>query len=147
MAKVSKNVYHIHSERKFNYICDNQFVDRMFKWSDVTHPAEQLFQDVKDYVGMQEDRLKLETTKVASTGIARLLAMIVILQVFFIFLLLAVFALILVLGEIINNYAIAACIFAGLFLVLLILLWSRRKKLFVNSFIQMFIGLFYGSKK
>ena len=116
----------------------------MFKWNDVTHPAEELFEDVKDFAAMQEDRLKLQTTKVASTGIARLLTMILILQVFFVCLMLTIFALVLVIGEIIDNYAIAACIFAALLLLLLIVLWSRRKKLFVNSFIQMFINLFYG---
>lgn len=119
----------------------------MFNWDNLTKPAEELAQDVREYAELQADKVKLETTKVASTGIARLLSMILILQVFFIFLLLATFALILVLGELIGSYAIAAVIFAGLFLLLLIWLWSRRKSLFVNSFVKMFISLFYGTEE
>lgn len=119
----------------------------MFNWDNLARPAEELAQDVKDYAEMQADKVKLETTKVASTGIARLLAMIVILQVFFIFLILLTFALVLVLGEIIGSYAIAASIFAGVFLLLLIWLWGKRKRMFVNSFVKMFIGLFYGTEE
>lgn len=119
----------------------------MFNWDNLAKPAEELAQDIRDYAGMQADKLKLETTKVASTSIARLLALILILQVLFIFMLLLTFALVLVLGEIIGNYAVSACIFAGLFLVLLVWMWTRRKKMFVDSFIRMFIGLFYGTQE
>lgn len=118
----------------------------MVKFSDFSKPVEDLAGDVKDYVAMREDKLKLQTTKVASTGIARMLAMIVIILLAFIVLMLLAFSCVLLLGEAIHSYAGAAFIITGVLAVLLVVLFFCRKKLFVNSFVKLFIGLFYGEE-
>lgn len=118
----------------------------MLNFSDMAKPAENLASDVKDYVTMQEDKLKLQTTKVASTSIARMLAMILIILVAFVVLMLLAFSCVLLLGEAIHSYAAAAFIMTGVLAVLLVVLFARRKKLFVNSFVKLFIGLFYGEE-
>ncbi|MBR5056136.1 MAG: phage holin family protein [Bacteroidales bacterium] len=119
----------------------------MLNLNDLAKPAENLADDVKDYISMQEDRLKLETTKAASTSIARLLAMVLIILVAFVALLLLAFACVLLLGEAMKSYAGAAFIVTGVVAVLLLVLVLCKKKLFVNTFVKLFIDIFYGNGK
>ena len=118
----------------------------MLNLNDLAKPAENLADDVKDYISMQEDKLKLQTTKAASTGIARLLAMVLIILVAFVALMLLAFAGVLLLGEAMKSYAGAAFIVAGVVTVALLVLILCKKKLFVNTFVKLFIDVFYGEK-
>ena len=116
-------------------------------FSKLTAPAKELRDDVTEYLGLQQDRLKLETTKVASVSIARLLTAILILNVALIVLALLAFSAILGLGSLIGDYAAGAAIVTGVFVALLIALIFCRKRLFVNSFVRMFINLFYDGEE
>ncbi|MBO4570678.1 MAG: hypothetical protein J5699_01970 [Bacteroidales bacterium] len=118
----------------------------MLNLNDLAKPAENLADDVKDYISMQEDKLKLQTTKAASMGIARLLAMVLIILVAFVALMLLAFAGVLLLGEAMKSYAGAAFIVAGVVIVALLVLILCKKKLFVNTFVKLFIDVFYGEK-
>lgn len=115
----------------------------MLNLNDMAKPAESLMDDVKDYIAKREDMFKLKTAKAASTAIGRLLTMFLVVLVIFIVLTLLAFALVLLLGELIGSYAGAAFIMMGVFVLLLIWLIAKRKTLFVNPFVRMFIGLFY----
>ena len=119
----------------------------MLNLNDLAKPAENLADDIKDYISMQEDKLKLETTKAASTSIARLLAMVLIILVAFVALLLLSFACVLLLGEAMHSYSAAAFIVAGVVIILTALLFLCKKKLFVNTFVKLFIDVFYGNGK
>ena len=112
-------------------------------FSKLSAPAKELTGDVKEYLSLKEDQLKLQTTKVASVSIARLLTAILILNVCLIVLALLAFTAILGLGALIGNYAAGAGIVTGVFIVGLVVLILCRKKLFVNQFVRMFINLFY----
>lgn len=119
----------------------------MLNLNDLTRPAEKLADDVKEYLSMQEDRLKLEATKAASTGLARVLAMVLIILVAFVALLLISFASVLLLGEAIGSYALAAFIVAAAAIALFSVLLLCKKRLFVNTFVKLFIDIFYGDGK
>ena len=110
-------------------------------------PVKELADDVKDYIALKEDQLKLKTTKVASVSIARLLTAILILNVCLIVLALLAFTAILGLGSLLGNYAAGAGIVTAVFVLLLAVLYLCRKRLFVGSFIQMFIKLFYDEQE
>lgn len=119
----------------------------MLNLNDLAKPAENLVGDIKDYISMQEDRLKLEATKAASTSIARLLSMVLIILVAFVALLLLSFACVLLLGEAMHSYSAAAFIVAGVVILLTAVLFLCKKKLFVNTFVKLFIDVFYGNGK
>ncbi|MCM1177959.1 MAG: hypothetical protein NC115_03110 [Bacteroidales bacterium] len=100
----------------------------------------------KDYMEMKADGLKLKATESLSLVFSKFLSLFVIIMVLMIVLVTIAFGGVLLLGDIIGSYAAGAFIVAGVFLIALIVLICLRKKLFLNSFVQLFIQIFYGDK-
>lgn len=49
-------------------------------------------------------------------------------------------------GKLLGDYAAGAFIVSGVFLLILIVLFAFRKKMFVNSFVKLFVEVFFGRK-
>ncbi len=113
----------------------------------LTRPVEELSDSVKEYADLRLDDLKLRTAKGLSLTLSRLLAMILVIFAFSIVLLSLAFGLALLLGKAIGSYAGGAFIVAGFFLLVTIVLVALRKRLFVDSFVKMFIGIFFDEKE
>ncbi|MBO5471383.1 MAG: hypothetical protein J5976_02950 [Bacteroidales bacterium] len=107
---------------------------------------EKLTSQTRRYIDLQIDALKLKTIDGLSVGVSSLLAMMAILMAGAIALAAISFGLVILLGELIGSWAGAAFIIGGVFLVILILLYIFRKKLFLDMFVQLFTGIFYGKE-
>lgn len=107
---------------------------------------EDLSSDVREYMGLKTDELKLKAVEGLSVGVGRVFAFLVILMVLAIVLAAFAFGSVLLLGELTGSQAAAAFIVGGVFLVLLAVLYLLRNRLFVNIFVKLFIGIFYGDE-
>ena len=99
--------------------------------------------DTGKYLEKKLDVLKLQTVDGLSVAASSILAMMAILMVGAIVLAAFAFGTVMLLGELIGDWAVAAFIIGGVFLILLIILIIFRRKLFVDMFVQLFIGMFY----
>lgn len=111
--------------------------------SEFTRPLEDLSRNATEYVDMKVDELKLRTVKGLSVAMNELVAVVLILSVATIVIMAFAFGSVLLIGDLIGSYAAGAFIVSAVFLVLLIVLFSIRKKLFLNSFLKLFLGLFF----
>lgn len=100
----------------------------------------------KDFMDMKADEVKLKATESLALVFNKFFTLIVILMVALILFTALAFGGVLLLGDLIGSYAAGAFIVAGVFLVVLIILICLRKKLFLNSFVQLFIQIFYGDR-
>ena len=112
----------------------------MSKFSD---PAEKLGLEVREYARAQADQLKFQTVKALSQGTATLTGLLLIFIVGSALLLTLSFALVLLIGELMKSYAMAAFIVSGALALILIILIAIRPKLFKNSFIPNFLQIFF----
>ncbi len=110
--------------------------------SNLTSPVEKLSQDAKGYIDESFDNLKLQASKGLSQVTGTLAGLAVILLVLGALLMVLAFAGGLLLGEILNSYALAAFIIAGVLLLLLIILYLCRGVLFRNSFVKIYTDIF-----
>ena len=106
-------------------------------------PADHLAHQTRGYVDAQIDNVKLRSVKGLSQGTSAIAGLLLI----FIFVGALVMALslavVLWLGEVLNSYAKAAFIMAGVLLLVLVVLFLLRKRLFKNSFVSMYTDIFY----
>ena len=98
------------------------------------------------YLDLKLDALKLQTVDALSVVVSRLLTMMAVLMLGAIVLAAFAFGTVILLGQMIGNWAAAAFIIGGLFLVLLVLLLVFRRKVFLDMFVKLFIGIFYGNE-
>ncbi len=108
-----------------------------------TGAAEDLAEKASEYIDLKIDDIKLRTAKGLSVTLNHLLLAILFLSLGSIVLMALAFGGVLLLGDIIGSYAAGAFIVAGIFLFLMGILFTLRKKLFINGFVQMFIRLFF----
>lgn len=108
-----------------------------------TKPLEDLSKNAAEYVDMKIEDVKLRTVKGLSVAMNKLIVAIILLFVASIALLAAAFGGILLLGDLIGSYAGGAFIVAGIFLIILVILYCMRHKMFLNSFLRMFLNLFF----
>lgn len=108
-----------------------------------TEPAERLAESAAQYIGLKVDEVKVRTAKGLSIALNRLLVAILLLTLCSIVLMSAAFGGVLLLGDLIGSYAAGAFIVAAIFLVLLIVLFLLRDKLFLNGLVRMFVRLFF----
>jgi hypothetical protein len=113
--------------------------------SNFSKPAEDLGQSAREYVDLKVDDLKLRTVRGLSLSVSKILSMILIVGVASTILLALSFGLILLFGELIGSYGWAALIVAGVLCIILGVLYLLRNKLFRDSFVQLFVKLFFGS--
>lgn len=111
--------------------------------SEFTRPAEQLSTEVRSYVDLKVDELKLKTARGLSLSVSRILGVILILGVVTTLLLVLAFGVVLVVGDLIHSYGGAAFIVAGVLAVILGVLLLFRERLFRNSFVPLFVKLFF----
>ena len=111
-----------------------------------TRPAEEFVGEVTEYIDLKADDLKLRTAKGLSITLQRLLVAILFLTLGSIMLMALAFGGVLLLGDVIGSYAAGAFIVAGVFALAILAVFLLRRKLFVNSFVQMFIKLFFEEK-
>ena len=95
------------------------------------------------YLGLKKEALKLKTVEGLSVGVSRFFTLMVMLLIAAISLAAIAFGLLILLGDLIGSWAASAFIIGGVFLIILVLLYVYRKKLFVDMFVQLFIGIFY----
>ncbi len=99
--------------------------------------------DVRNYLDLRMNELKLKTIDGLSIGVSRVLSMMLVIMLGAIVLAAFAFGTVLLLGDLIGSWAGAAFIIGGVFLIILALLLIFWKRLFVNIFVKLFIGIFY----
>ena len=102
-----------------------------------------LVKDARSYVDARVDNLKLRSIKGLSEGTSSLASLLLIFIVLGAFVTVLSFALVLLLGELLNSYALGAFIMAGVLLLLLVILLLCRKRLFKDNFVAMYTDVFY----
>ena len=100
---------------------------------------------MRDYVDLKIDDLKLRTVNGLSVSVSKILSTIMIIGVISTIFFALSFGFIMLLGEWIGSYGWGALIVAGVLLLALCVLLILRNKLFSNSFVQLFVKLFFGS--
>ena len=109
--------------------------------ADYRKPVDDVVNDVRKYVDLRVDQVKLKATKGLSVSVARILSAIVILFVLMIVILILTVAFVLLLGQLTGNYALGAFAALCFFLVVLLVLFCLRKKMFTGTFVRLFILL------
>ena len=104
---------------------------------------ETLDNDIRRYVELKIDDLKLKAVDGLSVGVSRVLSLMVVLMLGAIVLAAFAFGTVLLLGDFIGSWAAAAFIIGGVFLILLAAILLVWKKLFVDIFVKLFIDIFY----
>ena len=106
-------------------------------------PKERPDQEIRKYLDLRVNDLKLKAVDGLSVGVGRVLSLMVILMLAAIVLAAFAFGTVLLLGDLIGSWAAAAFIIGGVFLIALLAVLMVWKKLFVDIFVKLFIGIFY----
>lgn len=115
--------------------------------NDFTKPMENLGKNAFEYVDARVDDLKLRTVKGLSLTLGRLLYMLLVLFIVSVILTALAIGGAMWIGELIGSYAAGAMIVAGVFTVLLTVVILLRKRLFRDTFIPLFIRIFFDEDK
>lgn len=107
---------------------------------------ETLEDDIRKYLDIRLEELKLRAVDGLSVGVSRVLSMMVVLMLGAIVLAAFAFGTVLLLGDLIGSWAAAAFIIGGVFLIVLGVLLLFWRSLFVDIFVKLFIGIFYGNE-
>lgn len=109
-------------------------------------PIEDIVRSSKEYMDLKTDDLKLRTTEGLSLAFSKFTTTILLTTVLSIVMITGAFGGILLIGKWLDNYAAGAFIVMGIFAVIFAILFFFRNRLFVNSFIKLFIRIFYGDR-
>ncbi len=115
--------------------------------SDFTRPVEDFGQKTTEYIDLRVDELKLKTAKGLSLTLSKLLYMLLVLFVVSIIMISIAVGGVMWIGELVGSYAGGAAIVAAFFLLVLGVLVLLRKRLFRDTFVPLFIDLFFEDKK
>ena len=110
------------------------------------HQKETLESDIRKYMDLRLEDLKLKAVDGLSVGVSRVLSMMVIIMLGAIVLAAFAFGTILLLGDLIGSWAAAAFIIGGVFLISLAVMLVFWRRLFLDIFVKLFIGIFYGNE-
>jgi hypothetical protein len=116
---------------------------KFWRKNDMAEGQERMVSDIRNYLDLRLNELKLKTIDGLSIGISRVLSMMLVVMLGAIALAAFAFGAVLLLGDLIGSWAGAAFIVGGIFLIVLSLLLIYWKRLFVNIFVKLFIGIFY----
>ena len=111
--------------------------------SNFSRPAEELSREAKEYVDLRLEDVKLRTAKGLSVTASKLVGLFLILGVGISLMLVLSFGLILLVGEITGSYAWSAIGVAVLLGIALWILIRKRNTLFKDTFVPLFIKLFF----
>lgn len=106
-------------------------------------PLQDLASNAREYVDLQVDDLKLRITKGLSLSLGQVLALVLALVSLSILLLALGAGCVILLGNWLGNFAVAAFIVAGFFAVITLILFLLKNKLFVNGFVRLFTKIFF----
>lgn len=106
-------------------------------------PQERIDSEIRRYLDLRADELKLKAVDGLSVGVSRVLSLMVMLMLAAIALAAFAFGTVLLLGDLIGSWTAAAFIIGGVFLTALLVVLLIWKKLFVDIFVKLFIGIFY----
>lgn len=118
----------------------------LWRTSDMDPYRETLEDDIRKYLDIRLEELKLRAVDGLSVGVSRVLSMMVVLMLGAIVLAAFAFGAVLLLGDLIGSWAAAAFIIGGVFLIVLGVLLLFWRSLFVDIFVKLFIGIFYGNE-
>lgn len=113
---------------------------------DFMNSLEDLGKSATEYADLKIDDLKLRTAKGLSVTLNKIIFTILFLTIVGIIITSAAFGGILLIGKLIGSYAGGAFIVSAFFMVLLLVLYLLRNKLFLNSLVKMFVRLFFEDK-
>lgn len=114
--------------------------------SDMNPQKPSVESEIREYIDLRLDDLKLKAVDGLSVGVSRVLSLMVVLMLGAIVLAAFAFGTVLLLGDLIGSWTAAAFIIGGVFLILLIVMLLVWKKLFVDIFVKLFIDIFYGKE-
>jgi energy-coupling factor transporter transmembrane protein EcfT len=106
-------------------------------------PAEDLFDNVSDYIDLKADNIKLRTVKGLSEMASCFISFMLILFVLAMICIPLALIGILFLGDILGSYGLSSLIVMAFFLIILVLLLIFGKRLFAGRFVRMFSKLFF----
>jgi hypothetical protein len=106
-------------------------------------PLRDLATNAKEYIDLQVDDLKLQITKGLSLSLGQVLALVLAVVSLSIVLLALGAGCVILLGNWLGNFALAAFIVAGFFALLTLILFLLKNKLFVNGFVKLFTKIFF----
>ena len=101
-----------------------------------------LAKETQDYINLAIDEVKLKTTRGLSTALGQILSWLIIISVLSLVLGLLSFALLQWLNGLVGS-PWGTLIVAGVFLLVLLVLFLNRQKLFRDMFVKLFIDVFY----
>lgn len=110
-------------------------------------PLEEFGSSLKEYIELRIERLKLSTIEKLATAGSKLYATLFIMlfaAVAFVFLLLALMYWI---GDLLGSIALGALITGGFHIILLIIVWIFRKRLFTGSMIRSLTKIFFNEEE
>ena len=96
---------------------------------------------LETYLGLRTDNFKKKLTNALATGFSRSLAILIIVSLLLIVLTVFAFAFIILLGDVIGSWSGAAFIVGGVFLAAVLVLYLKRKTLFLNMFTNLFTNI------
>ena len=99
--------------------------------------VERTMVDLADYSGLQLDKLKLRLLDNFSVLINTILSTVVIILLGSFALLALAVAGVWGLGSLLGNHLLAILIVGGVFIILVVLAWLMRKKLFINTTVRL----------
>lgn len=105
-----------------------------------------LVTDLRNYADLRFDELKLRATKGLSTAFSQILVYLLIIAVLIMVLGLLAFALLQWLNSLLGAPWGTLCVCA-VFIVLLVVLYLSRDRMFRDKFVKLFIDVFYDSSK
>ena len=114
--------------------------------NDMASEREHRDDELRKYLDLRLDDMKLKAVDGLSVGVSSVLSMIAAIMLGAIVLATFTFGAIILLGESIGSWAGAAFIVGGLLVLLLLLMLLLWKRFFVNIFVRLFISIFYGSE-
>lgn len=114
----------------------------MIKSSEPVENFQQLYDDVKKYVSLQSEYLKVEFVEKLTILLSTLLIIILITVLAIIALFYLFFSLAYALLPIVGGLSASFCIIAGIYLILIGILFLLRKQLVINPLVKFLSNLF-----
>lgn len=99
--------------------------------------------EIRKCLDLRVDEIKLRAVDGLSVGVSSVLALMTIIAAGAIASVAIAFGFVILLGDLIGSWAVAAFIVGGVFLALFVVLIIFRKRLFRDLFVKLFISIFY----
>ena len=116
--------------------------------SEFSRPARELLDASREYADSKADEVKLQVVKGLSVSLSKLVSLLIVVCVGMALLLVLSFGLILLLGDVMGKrYGLAAISVAVVLAVAFLILYIRKDKLLRNTFVPLFMKLFFPLKE